>query len=305
MYIEQAPYPSTSSPAHNFHRPGAASAAPAPFYMAGAEVPAQGGRPQQAQQHQALQSQPQHRPQQYPPRDQGPRVPSTGKQPARIQTSSPPQAETSYTAYQASAGNVRPQSLYGPQELSTSVYDSPIAPHNPASMANFTSSSYPPDDPYARASPAASTQNGYGATIPPPAGNAPSAPPNQAGFQSYSTHHGAGVQQEQGAATQPYSAEAYGSASKPTHPPAPTSQAPLPPVQQQQQPRPGADMTPPPLQPGAQAMFDGREFLPSRTGHGEGASQYKAYTPSAAVPSAPGVDDGPSAPADYYRTAAY
>ncbi|KAH7319710.1 hypothetical protein B0I35DRAFT_352626 [Stachybotrys elegans] len=125
-----------SSPPPNFANPGQPS--PAPFYVAGSEV-----------MHNQAPA-----PQQFPPRDQTPGIPPVGKQPAPINTSPPAQSYQPYS--QASApnpepysqgppGQQRPQSTYGAQELATSVYDSPIAPHNP-SGGDYSASVYSVDD---------------------------------------------------------------------------------------------------------------------------------------------------------------
>lgn len=127
----------TTSPPPNFQQQPQ-QVAGAPFYVGGAEVPSHA-----AQAH----------PQQYPRRDSTPRVPSGGRQPAPISTSPAPAHQ--YTPYSPQAAQnatlhnqqalptpqqqqqqQRPQSTYGAQELATSVYDSPIAPQNPAA-ANF------------------------------------------------------------------------------------------------------------------------------------------------------------------------
>ncbi|KAH8776350.1 VHS domain-containing protein [Diaporthe sp. PMI_573] len=157
---------STPSPA--FQRP---SATPAPFYMAGAEVPAT------ANQHQ------------YPPQNQGQRVPSAGKQPdvPPIQTNTSPPPAGQYVPYSRPPipgsqpppqDHQRPQSTYGPgsgpsnpQELATSVYDSPIASHNPQSAATYTSSAYSPDD-----GPSAPSEPSYPAPSAPSAPSAPGVP---------------------------------------------------------------------------------------------------------------------------------
>lgn len=311
MYIDQqAQYPPASTPSPNFQRP-AGGASHAPFYMAGAEVPPHGGAPPSQQQHQ--QQPPQA--QQYPPRDPGQRAPSAGKQPGPIRGTSPPPAAVQYANYGAPSGAPRPQSQYGgPQELSTSVYDSPIAPHNPHSAATYSSSVYSAGDPYAAASPVAGgpANNGlHGGGAPSaPSGLAPSAPSvpsspadhRQSSYQPYTTYSA------QQASAPSYGGDRYGSSNDGPHPPPPTSQAPRPPnQQQQQQQRPGNIMTPPPPHPGVQAIYDARQSLPSRNGPEVNSSQFKAYVPTGAGagPSAPMMDEGPSAPGDYYRTAAY
>ncbi|KAL3956329.1 hypothetical protein ACCO45_009175 [Purpureocillium lilacinum] len=124
--------------------PGQPQGTPAPFYVAGSEVPSQpqGGAPQQ-----------------YPPREHSPRLNSHGKQP----TSPPPQTYTPYsqpaaqsqsTPYaQAPPGQQRPQSTYGAQELATSVYDSPIAPHNPGFAPQHPGPGYSQEDLHAPTNP--------------------------------------------------------------------------------------------------------------------------------------------------------
>lgn len=310
MYIDQPQYP-PASPSPNLHRP---NATPAPFYMAGAEVPPQPILPPAQTQQQ----------QQYPQREQAQRVSSAGKQPPPIQTSTSPPPANQYTAYQAPAAGQRPQSTYGPQELSTSVYDSPIAPHNPNSAATYSSSVYSPDDPY---NPSA-TAGGrppipQGASAAPPSAPAPSAPPQAApeqrqGYQSY-TPYNAAPQQPLHPSQPPQRAygQGYDAGNDATSPPppAPTGQAPPPPIPQGQGGRPATVLTPPPLQPGG-AAYDARQNLPSRVGVGSptgpppeppgGQPQYRAYVPPGGPPpGGPPGDAAPSAPGDYYRTAAY
>ncbi|GJC81241.1 class E vacuolar protein-sorting machinery protein hse1 [Colletotrichum liriopes] len=262
LYIDQPQYPQ-STPSPNFQRP--AQATPAPFYVAGAEVPSAGGPP--------------HNQQQYPPRDQ--RHPSTGKaQVPPIQTSPTPPANA-YSAYTVPP-NQRPQSTYGAQELATSVYDSPIATHNPSSAATYTSSVYSQDDPYNNNSPVVGNS-----TVPAPSSFQPSAPPagqpsqppqqppQQSHYQSYQLPGAQGQDNYSNAPTQ-------------APPPVPTGAAP---------PVPGSGrsevLTPPPLQPGG-AAYDSRQSLPSQS---PSQPQYRAYVPPGAAA------DGPSAPpaADYYR----
>jgi signal transducing adaptor molecule len=221
--------------------------------MAGAEVPPQGTTP------------PAHS--QYPPRDQGQRLPSAGKQPAPIQTSPPPQQQ-GYAPYsqQPSAPNhgPRPQSTYNnPQELSTSVYDSPVAPHNPNSAATYSSSVYSPDNDFGASSP-----SHPGGPSGPPGGGPPG------GYQPYTAYH----------------PSAPGDA-----PPPPTGAAPPVPGSNTR-PGPGNVMTPPPLHPSGPA-YDARQTLPSRTGD---TPQYKAYVPPGAAAAG---GEAPSAPGDYYRSA--
>ncbi|KAK4217214.1 class E vacuolar protein-sorting machinery protein hse1 [Rhypophila decipiens] len=385
---EPSQYP-TSSPSPNYQRPtggpGAmASPAPAaPFFLAGAEVPAQPPNqapvaPQQQQpppQPQSQQQQQAPQQNQYPPqRPQEQRIPSGGPKPAPIQTSSPPPGAGQYAPYQPSApqGGVRPQSTYGaPQELSTSVYDSPIAPHNAAmnSAATYSSSHYSTDDPYAAA---AQSPVGLGGRTP----SFPSAPTpenhNQTNNQRQSSYGQYSVYQTQPQPPGAYPGTGYdnGPADSSTSlgaiPPAPSGQAPPPPTGANHQ-RPTQPLSPPPLQPSGSA-YDARQTLPSRVGGasspgaapsappgggGPSQPQYKAYVPPGGSPgNAPGggnsgggaypglnqygggryqppqgqqqqqqqqgqqypggptggpggEDNGPSAPSDYYRTAAY
>jgi len=162
-----------SSPPPSFpHQPGA----PAPFYVAGAEVPSSHGQRPQSQAY-------------APPREETPhQPPPTGNphQPGPINTSPPPQQYQPYgqppgpSATPGGPGG-RPQSTYGAQELATSVYDSPIQPHNPQSAQTWTSSVYSPDE-----QPNAPPPNDHPSA--PPGGYAgqphyqgynPSAPPDQ------------------------------------------------------------------------------------------------------------------------------
>lgn len=94
--------------------------------------------------------------QQYPPHDTASRIPSSGAPPAPLNTSPPP--GQNYTPYsqapaqnsnpysQGPPGDQRPQSTYGAQELATSVYDSPIAPHGPAQTGAFGGPAYTQHD---------------------------------------------------------------------------------------------------------------------------------------------------------------
>ncbi|KAK3292499.1 class E vacuolar protein-sorting machinery protein HSE1 [Chaetomium fimeti] len=322
---EPSQYPPSSPPPNNFQRPGP-GATPAPFYVAGAEVP--------SQQTQIPPPTPQQQPQQpqqpqYAQRPSEQRVPSGGKQPAPLQTSASPPPANQYTPYQVPQASARPQSTYGsgPQELSTSVYDSPIAPQNANPAGPYPSSAYvtPDEDPYTAAA-ASNSSLPAAPSIPPPSVPAPSAPSapspelRQPSYgQQYSTYHPHPPQQT------PYGAAPGGSYDAATvdgaH--APPS---VPPA-----------MSPPPLHPTGPA-YDARQSLPSRVtggppgpsgaggGGGGGAPavggppppqqpQYKAYVPPVAS-SAPGPGPGPagdegatapSAPAaeGYYRTAAY
>jgi len=80
---------------------------------------------------------------QYPQRDPTPRIPS-GSKPAPLQTGSPPPKQ--YPPQQQQSGH-RPQSTYSnPQELATSVYDSPVNQHNP--NPTYSASVYSQEDPY-------------------------------------------------------------------------------------------------------------------------------------------------------------
>ncbi|OLN95969.1 Class E vacuolar protein-sorting machinery protein hse1 [Colletotrichum chlorophyti] len=260
---EQPQYPQ-STPSPNFQRP--AQATPAPFYVAGAEVPSAGGPP-------PAQSQ------SYPQRDQ--RHPSTGKAQVPPINTSPTPPNNAYSAY-SQPPTQRPQSTYGAQELATSVYDSPIATHNPASAVTYTSSVYSQDDPYNSGSPVVGNS-----TVPAPSSYQPSAPPGQASQPSKPSQ----PQQLQYQGYQPPGGQGqdnYNNAPTQAPPPVPTGAAPS---------IPGAGrsevMTPPPLQPGGSA-YDARQGLPSQNSI---QPQYRAYVP-------PGTStDGPSAPpaADYYR----
>ncbi|KAF5130180.1 Class E vacuolar protein-sorting machinery protein hse1 [Metarhizium anisopliae] len=186
-YYNQAPpsdhphYQASSPAPNNFQSQGN----PAPFYVAGAEVPSQapGAQPQQQQ------------PQQYPPRDDTPSLgPPSGKQPAPVNPSSPPpQSFTPYSPqppqqnaapYSQMPSQQRPQSTYGAQELATSVYDSPIAPHNP-NPAPFGQQPYHSYNPPEQAPPPAPT----GQAPPPPNSMSP-APLQPGGAAAYDARHG-------------------------------------------------------------------------------------------------------------------
>ncbi|KAK4150381.1 class E vacuolar protein-sorting machinery protein HSE1 [Chaetomidium leptoderma] len=301
---EPSQYPPSSPPPNNFQRPGPGTT-PAPFYVGGAEVPPQQNQPP-AQTPQPQPSQPQYA--QRPPEQ---RLPSGGKPPAPLQTSASPPPANQYTPYQAPQASARPQSTSygsGPQELSTSAYDSPIAPQNADPAAPFSSSAYttPDEDPYT-----AAANNSYppaAPSIPPPSVPAPSAPSPEHRQPSY----GHGPPPSQYAAYQAHappphqpSQPAYGGGGGGGGYDGAHAQSSRPPI----------PMSPPPLQPGGPA-YDARQTLPSRTAGpgGGGPPQYKAYVPpgsgSGAGPGSPGDDTGPSAPPapaaeGYYRTAAY
>lgn len=288
---EQGHYP-PSSPSPNLQRPtGTPGPGAAPFYMAGAEVPpAQAGPPPS---------------QQFPSRDQGQRLPSAGNQPAPIQTqqASSPAPHGTYTAYSQPPTQ---QGSYGnPQELSTSVYDSPVASHNPNQNAIPSNGPAYQAETYGRvASPS---------TVPAPLSVGGGGQPQQQPYQyaaAYSAQpsqkpqsppHNPNPQQD------PYTGQGYGDsdvgASAPP-PPQPTSAAPPPPI-------PGASgqqrvYSPVHGGPGGPLSGDARFTLPSRMAPsvppaaGEPQpqpQQYKAYVP----PSAGGPTAGASAPSDYYR----
>ncbi|KAK4249699.1 class E vacuolar protein-sorting machinery protein HSE1 [Corynascus novoguineensis] len=309
---EPSQYPPSSPPPNTFQRPGAGTT-PAPFYVAGAEVPSQANQPPP----QAPQQQP---PQpQYAQRPPEQRIPSGGKQPTPLQTSASPPPANQYTPYQAPQSSARPQSTYGsgPQELSTSVYDSPIAPQNAHAVAPYSSSAYnnQEEDPYTAA--AASNNAPAAPSVPPPSVPAPSAPSSEHRKPSYG--HGSGPGQYSAYQAQPSQPGPYGGGAYEAG--AADSSGSSRPV--------GSTMSPPPLQPSGPA-YDARQTLPSRVGGGPSGGpvgsgpggqqqapqqpQYKAYVPpgSSAPASgsgpAPAGDNGPSAPPaaeGYYRTAAY
>ncbi|KAI0875706.1 hypothetical protein GGS24DRAFT_274327 [Hypoxylon argillaceum] len=255
-----------TSPPPNFQRP---TLGPAPFYLQGAEVPAQGGPPPA---------------QQYPPRDQPSRI-AAGKQsvPPHPSSPPPPQAYQPYT--QAShLGEQRPQSTYGnPQELSTPAYDSPVATHNNASAPDpYSASAYSQDDMYSS-----------------PTAPAPSASPGLSGpSQGVATplalaSHPA---QPQYTAYNPRPPQHQSSFDAPSQPPPPQPTGSAPPIPHGQVPH---VMTPPPLQPGG-THYDSRQSLPSQAPpHAQQPQQpqYKAYVP-------PAMGNEPSAPQDYYRPSA-
>lgn len=264
---DQPQYPPQSSPSPNLQRPGHPNAAP--FYVAGAEVPSQAG------QHQ-------NQPQQYPHRDPTPRLPSSGNPPAPINTSSPPPQGNAYAQYGQPEHR---QSTYGAQELATSVYDSPIAPHNPNSAATYSSSVYSPEESHGNAN---QGPGHGGSSVPPPSAYTPQQPPNQPSQPQYQSYQPPSA---------PPAHDSYGGAPSHAPPPVPTGAAPSAPSGSD---RPGV-LTPPPLQPTGSA-YDARQGLPSQVGSPPPGQQpqYKAYVPPGAPPTG---GDGPSAPApsDYYR----
>ncbi|KEZ38857.1 Class E vacuolar protein-sorting machinery protein hse-1 [Scedosporium apiospermum] len=237
-------YHGVSPPPGNFQRPSQAT--PAPFYVAGAEIPS-GGNPHAPSQQQS-----------YPIRP-GPTSSGSAGQPAPINTSSPPPASNQYTAY--SQVNQRPGSTYGAQELATSVYDSPIAPHNQNSLN--PAAPYSPDDPY--------NPPNAGGPLAQPTAPAAHAQPSQPQYQSYNPSQNQA--QYDGA------------------PPAPSGAAP--PVPQALAPgRPENAVSPPPG-----GLYDARQGLPSQAGNGH--PQYKPYVPPSSEPSAPGPADYYRQPSGY------
>ncbi|KAM4062861.1 VHS domain-containing protein [Hirsutella rhossiliensis] len=222
---------------------------PAPFYVAGSEVPSQGGGPQQ-----------------YPLREQTPRITSHGKQAAspppqggyapysqQQQQQQPPPGQNPSAPYsQTPPAQQRPTSTYGAQELATSVYDSPVAPHN----ASFPSQQQHPPGQQAYAPEDANSK--------PPNPSAPS----YAQQPSYQHHHHHGFN--------------------------PPDQAP-PPIPTGQPPH-GGPMSSPPLQPHG-AAYDARQHAMSGGQAAGGEPQYKPYMPPGGAPSAPSAPT----PSDYYR----
>ncbi|KAL8399181.1 hypothetical protein RB596_007852 [Gaeumannomyces avenae] len=281
---EQGHYP-PSSPPPNLRRPsGTPGPGGAPFYVAGAEVPAAQAGPPPAQQ--------------FPPRDPGQRLPSAGKQPAPIQTQQPssPPPHGTYASYSQPPTQ---QGSYGnPQELSTSVYDSPIASHNPNQTTIPPNASAYQAETYGRVS--------SPSTVPAPLGIGGGGQPQQQPYQYPAYSAPSQKPQSPGPnptpQQNPYAGQGYddsdAGASAPP-PPQPTSAAPPPPI-------PGAG--------GPQRVYspvhggqggDARFTLPSRmapsappaAGEPHSQPQYKAYVP----PSAGGPAAGASAPSDYYR----
>ncbi|KAF7854547.1 hypothetical protein EAF04_010356 [Stromatinia cepivora] len=157
-YQQQPTPPSGYAPPRN---------GPAPFYVvAPGQQPLQadGRQPYPGQQPQQSESQ-----QPYPQRDPTPRIPS-GSQPPPLQTNSPP--PTQYPTQQPQTGH-RPQSTYSnPQELATSVYDSPVQQQNPHQY-----SAYAETDPYKATPATAQPPQQYNAYKPP---QQPSQPPQPA-----------------------------------------------------------------------------------------------------------------------------
>ncbi|KAK3947211.1 hypothetical protein QBC32DRAFT_94272 [Pseudoneurospora amorphoporcata] len=286
-------YPTTSPPPNpnHFIRP---AGTPAPYYMGGPE-----GQGQHQQQPQPAYG--------GPSRPQGQRIPSGSNNPmvsAPLNTTSSPPPGNQYAPYQppgASGANNRTNSYSSanggaPQELSTSAYDSPIAQHstNPLSNPSYNGpSAHAPASPTATA-PGAGNSNNVGSAPLPPSGPAPSAPsalsaPSapgapggyaQGGYHSHNPYQAAAAAAAAAASSRPHAAGYEGAGSE-------VSSA--------------APQAPAASQPGGGAHH-----------------QYKAYVPPGSAPSAPGGQEGPSAPgapgqgqgqgqndglADYYRSA--
>lgn len=277
--VEPTQYPTSPSP--NSQRPGPA------YYGAGPD----GGQPPAQGAQQPPQGQPQQ-PSQQPPYPQmlpEQRRPSGGRQPTPLDTnSSPTPPANQYTPYSAPPASTRPQSYGGaPQELSTSAYDSPIAPHGSNPAAAYSSYGPPPqEDPYTAAasasSPVAAAGRPLSTAIPPQPSAPPPSSPSGPAYGQYAPY-----QPSQG----------YGGGYD--APSAPLGQAP--PVPQGQGRPP---MSPPP------AGYDARQTLPS---HGRmqqpqpqqgGAPQYKAYVPPGAGAGPGEGPSAPSAPGDYYEVVA-
>ncbi|KUJ23063.1 uncharacterized protein LY89DRAFT_166208 [Mollisia scopiformis] len=103
---------------------------PSPFYVVAQQHPPQGGQEPQGPPGQ----------QAYPPRDNTPRIPSNQQPPP---SQSPPPNQ--YTGPQPQTGH-RPESTYSnPQELATSIYNSPIGNRRDSTYSN---SLYSQEDPY-------------------------------------------------------------------------------------------------------------------------------------------------------------
>ncbi|KAG9251305.1 uncharacterized protein F5Z01DRAFT_291414 [Emericellopsis atlantica] len=184
------PHQAASPPPPNFPQQGT----PAPFYVAGSEVPSSHGqRPPAGQQ--------------YPPHDDPSHQPPSGHQHAASHNTSSPPPPQQYNAYGQPPGpqspgfpqqQGRPQSTYGAQELATSVYDSPIAPpNNLQPTKSWTNSAYAPDDDQNQKPSAPPPQQGgyapqyqpYNAAPPdhppPPAPEGMAPPPLQPGGAAY------------------------------------------------------------------------------------------------------------------------
>ncbi|KAF4630169.1 hypothetical protein G7Y89_g7970 [Cudoniella acicularis] len=182
---QEQPYPQQPSSPQGYppqpHRNG-----PAPFYVV---APQQQQPPSEPPAHQ-----------QYPQRDPTPRIPSSSK-PAPLQTSSPlPPLSTRLNSHKLV---IAPRALTSnPQELATSVYDSPVNQQNPNSA--YSASVYSPEEQFpptglANQQPPPSQQQ-YNAYVPPPLqtqappqshpsydppappGNAPPPVPSNAGY---------------------------------------------------------------------------------------------------------------------------
>ncbi|CAK7221922.1 ESCRT-0 subunit protein hse1 [Sporothrix curviconia] len=303
----------SQSPSPNMHRPST-NAAPSAFYLANAEIPSASQRQQQQQHPPPQQHQPPPPQQQapYPPQghQQGQRIPSgsgpsgPNKQPSPLQTNIAPAQQssannTTYLPYNPHQGSISgpsgPNSTYGnPQELSTSVYDSPIASHNP------NAASIPPAQQQHQQQPGSA--NTYSSSVyspdqfgPPSVVGLPTGPPPPAEtsgavsnppYQSYTGYHGSQQYQP------------------------PQASAPAPPTSSPP-PAPGSGPGGPPNAAGG-GYYDSRQSLPSRMstsgpsapGGGPGSpppdqQQYRPYVPPSEA-SAPQPGSAPPAD-DYYR----
>ncbi|TVY48095.1 Class E vacuolar protein-sorting machinery protein [Lachnellula occidentalis] len=165
---QDQPYPQQPSSPQGYppqpHRTG-----PQPFYVV--------GQNQQHPQQPPSSSEPQgHQP--YPQRDPTPRIPSASKPPPLQTTASPPPNQ--YPPHQAQS-NQRPQSTYSnnPQELATSVYDSPVNQQGPYSASVYSEEEPYPTGAIGNQQPPPSQQQ-YNAYAPAPLN--PQHPPPQPGY---------------------------------------------------------------------------------------------------------------------------
>ncbi|KAG4028358.1 hypothetical protein MFRU_022g00780 [Monilinia fructicola] len=247
--------------------------------------------------------------QSYPHRDPTPRIPS-GSKPPPLQTNSPPPIQ--YSTQQPQTGH-RPQSTYSnPQELATSVYDTPIQQQNPHPYT-----AYAETDPYTTAPAIAQPSQQYNAYKPP---QQPSQPPQQSSLpsqpsyeppaapsatqapQQYSAYNPPQQQSQPSepsyeppavpqSTQSPQQYSAYKPPQQPSQPPQPTYEPPAPPNQ-----------IPSPVQSSPYPVpDDARTVLPNQ-------GQYKAYQRPDSSDSNQGLSNAPSAPpaeasnpADFYR----
>ncbi|QSZ35996.1 hypothetical protein DSL72_007120 [Monilinia vaccinii-corymbosi] len=273
---------------------------PAPFYLvtSGQQLPkADGRQPYTGQQPPQSEGQ-----LPYPQRDPTARIASGSKPPPLLQTNSSPPNQ--YPTQQPQTGH-RPQSTYSnPQELATTVYDSPVqqkTPHPYTAYAETdaytaTPATVQPPQQYNAYKP---PQHSYEPTAAPQATKSPHQynaykPPQQPSQPSQPSQPLYEPSATPPASKSPQIYNAYKAPQQPSQPPQSTYETPAPPNQ-----------VPSPIQnPPHQGLNDSRTSLPTQ-------GQYKAYQRPDSSDSNQGLSNAPSAPpggasnpADFYRQGA-